>query len=435
MSKDGPSATGVGPQGAVSLRDPAAAEVPPRTPASVREPRLSLLLQLRDEPGALLPVLNVFAAHGVNLTQIESRPAQDERFDFYVNCAGERGQADVEQAIDALGALTDRLMVLDHREVPWFPRHASELDRMAANVLDAGTDLTADHPGFHDRAYRERRAHIDQLAREHRYGDPVPLVSYTAAEQDTWRQVYARLHDLHLRYACREYLHIAEELRRHTGFGGAEIPQARAVSDYLQSVTGFRLRPVAGLLSSRDFLNALAFRVFFSTQYIRHHSKPLYTPEPDICHELIGHAPMFADPAFADFSQEIGLASLGASDAEIERLARCYWHSVEFGLVEEEGARKAYGAGLLSSFGELAHACARPSPADSGPEFQPWDPAAAAVQDYPITDYQPLYFVATSLRDARAQMRSYCESRPRPFYARHNPVTGAIWVDRAVRRQ
>jgi len=396
-----------------------------------RDPRTSLLIELDDVPGALESVLRQFSAHGVNLTHIESRPARGSTFDFYVDCEGSPGDPRLDAIIDHLRQRTVKLLVLDDKEVPWFPRRAADLDRIANATLDAGTDLQADHPGFQDSAYRRQRRRIDELARGYRHGEAMPLVDYSAEEKATWKQVYDQLAELHPRYACREYLTILGTLKRACAFGPDDIPQGRAVSEFLESRTGFRLRPVAGLLSSRHFLNGLAFRVFFTTQYIRHHSRPLYTPEPDICHELIGHAPMFADPAFADLSQEIGLASLGASDGEIERLARCYWFSVEFGLLREGGALKAYGAGLLSSFGELEYACGG---AGDGPELRLWDPAAAAEQPFPITEYQPLYFVADSLADAKDRMRRYCEALPRPFYARYNPITESIWVDRAVRR-
>ncbi len=116
------------------------------------------------------------------------------------------------------------------------------------------------------------------------------------------------------------------------GFNEKTIPQLQPISEYLKSRTGWRLKPVGGLLTQREFLNGLAFKVFHSTQYIRHHATPEYTPEPDIIHELVGHAPMFAHQDFADFSQEIGLASLGASEIELKRLAAIYWFTVEFGM-------------------------------------------------------------------------------------------------------
>jgi phenylalanine-4-hydroxylase len=116
----------------------------------------------------------------------------------------------------------------------------------------------------------------------------LPVIQYTESEIETWGVVYKKLRALQREYAIPEYEEILPLMEKHCGYSENNIPQAKDISQFLHARTGFTLRPVAGLLSSRDFLNALAFRVFFSTQYIRHSSKPLYTPEPDICHELIG---------------------------------------------------------------------------------------------------------------------------------------------------
>lgn len=404
----------------------------------VTDRRVSLLIELADRPGALVDILNLFSAAGVNLTHIESRPARGDRFDFYVDCEGDREDPPIRRVLEALAKQDVGLLLLDRQSVPWFPRHVSELDRIACNTLDAGVALAADHPGFQDPAYRASRARVDQFARRYSHGQTLPFIEYTGQEQATWRTIYEALRPLHRQHACSAYRQIVKELEADCGFGPQAIPQARVVSEFLSERTGFRIHPVAGLLASRDFLAGLAFRVFFCTQYIRHHSRPLYTPEPDVCHELIGHVPMFADAAFADFSQEIGLASLGASDQEIERLARCYWYSVEFGLLREGGALKAYGAGLLSSIGELTYACGG-EPTDEAPDESlqrlDWDPELAAQRPFPITRYQSTYFVAQSLQDAKQRMQAYCRALPRPFYARYNATTRRIWVDRAVRRE
>lgn len=403
----------------------------------VHESRVSLLAELSDEPGALYHLLAYFWKHDVNCTQIESRPGPGTRSSVQLSFAGKRGDPSVDRLLAELrkSGTTSNMLVLDDKVVPWFPRHISDLDKIAHRVVEAG-ELQADHPGFTDTTYRDRRRELASAASGFAFGEPVPCIAYTPAEIGTWGTVYKHLL-AYRQHACREYRDIMPKMEKHCGYGEASIPQAEDISVFLERETGFRLRPVAGLLSSRDFLNALAFRVFFSTQYIRHWSRPLYTPEPDICHELLGHAPMFADADFADFSQEIGLASLGASERDIKRLATCYWHSVEFGLLREQGQLKAYGAGVLSSFGEMAHAVDLPQNAAAGPpaprpEYLPWEPAVAAEREYPITTYQPAYFVAESLHDAKLKMRAFCEELHKPFRARYNPLTQQIWVDRAV---
>jgi len=136
-----------------------------------------------------------------------------------------------------------------------------------------------------------------------------------------------------------------------------------------------------------------------------------------VCHELLGHVPLFADPAFADFSHEIGLASLGASDEDIEKLATCYWFTVEFGLCRQDGELRAFGAGLLSSFGELEYCLS------GKPDCREFNPFVACTVKYPITQYQPTYFVAESFEKAKEQMREFARSLKRPVQLRYNPYT------------
>jgi len=336
------------------------------------------------------------------------------------------------------------------RSVPWFPTSLKELDD-ARSTLDGGTSLiNEDHPGFTDESYKQRRNSIVENARKHVHGFPIPTVEYTEEEHRTWGLVYERLEDLWQQHACDDFLRAMRKFQKFGVLTRDRIPQLAEVSELLHASTGFQIRPVSGLLTARDFLNSLAFRVFWSTQYIRHHSNPYYTPEPDICHELLGHVPLFAHPDFAEFSQTIGLASLGATDAQIDRLATLYWFTVEFGVLSTDAGYKAYGAGILSSFGELEWACS-PSPSDESremgglmaykkfrnlgrPQMSPLVAEVTSGTAFPITTYQPQYFVSPSLADAKEEVVRFCDTLTRPFFCRYDPFSNRINVTRAIVR-
>jgi phenylalanine-4-hydroxylase len=214
--------------------------------------------------------------------------------------------------------------------------------------------LPIDHPGVCDSEYRARRNFIARLATQYRE-DPrrgIPDVKYMSHETALWRHVYDKLEGAHRRHASSIYL----ESKRKLAINRYHIPQLRSLDQKLRAITGFRLAPVEGLVETRAFLSRLGKRMMLCTQYLRHHSRPDYTPEPDIVHDIIGHVPNFVDPDFADFSQFIGNGATTASDEQLEQLGRLYWFTVEFGLVEEGSEVKAFGAGLLSSYSELEHA-------------------------------------------------------------------------------
>lgn len=410
-----------------------------QAPGVVEGNKTHVVVTAKEKLGALEEVLRVIWKHDVNMTRIESKPAvfDSSRTSFHIDFDGTRHDDNIVRCLAELETMCDSTETVKPTKVPWFPTLRTDIDNFSQKTLDAGAELESDHPGFSDEEYRQRRNMIVSMATSYKFGQPLPRVEYTDAEKATWKVAYNKLKDYTEKYAVDEYNEVMGLLEKDIGFTADDIPQLGDISDFLKRRTGFTLRPVGGLLSARDFLNGLAFKVFFSTQYIRHHTQPLYTPEPDIIHELLGHAPMFANPDFARFSHEIGLASLGASDEEIRRLGTCYWFSVEFGICQQHGAMKAYGAGLLSSFGELEYSC-KPlderSPEDDVPEYLPWEPEVAAEQDYPITCYQPTYFVADSLADACERMRGFCESLNRPFNVRFDEDTSSVWVDRAVER-
>jgi phenylalanine-4-hydroxylase len=231
-------------------------------------------------------------------------------------------------------------------------------------------------------------------------GEPPQRVVYTDSERATWSTVFNKLTALYPTHACREFEKVVGDI----GYSAEEVPQLADVSTFLTERTGFSLQPVAGLVSARQFLGALSRRVFSATQYLRHHSQPLYTPEPDIVHELMGHAPMLAIPEFADLSQKIGEGSLRAGDEQIEQLATLYWFTIEYGVLFEGAKLRAYGAGLLSSFGELEHALS------GAVEIRPFDPWLAKDTAYPITTYQPLLWSVSSIREAFEKMNEFVQS-------------------------
>ncbi|MEW5853108.1 MAG: phenylalanine 4-monooxygenase [Myxococcota bacterium] len=210
--------------------------------------------------------------------------------------------------------------------------------------------LDRDHPGFRDPVYRRRRNEIARMAAAYRSGDPLPDVAYTDDERMVWRTALEHLRPLHERHACAQFLRGWPRL----GFEPGHVPQLSEVSAVLQRETGFRLIPVAGLVTPRVFLSHLARGEFMATQYMRHHSAPMYTPEPDVIHELVGHAATLADPQFAETNRLFGEATLHADEATALRLIRVYWYALEFGVARREGGGlEVVGAGLLSSFGEL----------------------------------------------------------------------------------
>jgi phenylalanine-4-hydroxylase len=246
--------------------------------------------------------------------------------------------------------------------------------------------LGQDHPGFHDEVYRARRNEIAAAAMAWTEGDPVPQIAYNDAENGIWATVSRELHVKHEKYACREYL----EAKAALGLPEDRVPQLDEVTARLAPLTGFIYHPAPGLVELREFYESLGDRVFHSTQYVRHPSEPLYTPEPDVIHEVIGHGNMLASPRFAAIKRAAGEAAQRVeTDAALQAIADVFWFTMEFGVLHEDGELRAYGAGILSSYGEIEEF--------RHMEIRPLDFAEMTTIEYDITKYQPVLYAAASM--------------------------------------
>jgi phenylalanine-4-hydroxylase len=259
----------------------------------------------------------------------------------------------------------------------------------AVTTEDDGTvqvHLADNHPGKDDPDYLARRAEIAGAALAHRGGEPLPEIDYTDAEHEVWRLACAELTAKHEQYAHSEFLAAKDAL----GLPADRVPQLSEVTERLRPLTGWSYTCAPGLVPLREFYADLGRRTFNSTQYLRHPSRPLYTPEPDIIHEVVGHANQLASPRFARITRAAGEASTRLeSEESVKFVADVFWFSMEFGVIAEAGALKAYGAGILSSYGEMDEF--------RHMDIRPLDLHQMGTLDYDITSYQPVLFRAESL--------------------------------------
>jgi phenylalanine-4-hydroxylase len=265
---------------------------------------------------------------------------------------------------------------------------------MAALRADQATSigLTTTRAPFIERAQAEGRLYISQ-----------PYELYSSENHEAWRRLFTRMEDRWRRYANPRFLQGIDNLC----LDPARVPRLEDVNRFLSPLTGFKAKPVSGYVPSYLFFDCLRNREFPTTITIRDGATLDYLPEPDIFHDIAGHVPMHTDRAFADTLVRFGdcahtaaeiVAGIADEQEQIRRvtsifrsLARFFWFTIEFGLMRSPDGLKAYGSGLLSSHGELAHAIDAPL-VQRYPLQLEW----VINQSFEIDHYQPLLFIVDS---------------------------------------
>ena len=231
--------------------------------------------------------------------------------------------------------------------------------------------------------------------------------AYSAEDHDTWNILFERQTALLPGRASDAFLRGLDVLR----LSKPGIPDFAELNERLADATGWRVVAVPGLVPDEVFFDHLANRRFVAGNFIRRRDQLDYLQEPDIFHDVFGHVPMLADPVFADYMEAYGqggLRSLGYG--ALDKLARLYWYTVEFGLVREGGGLRLFGSGIVSSRGESVFALDDPSPNRIA-----FDLERVMRTRYRIDDYQQVYFVVESFEDL---LRQTVETDFAPLYER-----------------
>jgi phenylalanine-4-hydroxylase len=260
-------------------------------------------------------------------------------------------------------------------------------------------ELEPGHPGLGDQAYIQRRKELFALCRKHRLEElGPPIIDYTPEETRIWREVSPKLDELHVQYASEIYLKGKRDLAITTN----AIPQLRLLSERLRQVTDMHLVPAEGALPYRTFYEYIAQRGFPVTQFIRHGSHPEFTPEPDMIHDCLGHVPSQMNQDYAELLTLIGKAVATATRGDhVLALKRFSWFSIEFGLIQEAQETKVFGAGILSSTGEIPHSLL-------SSEVMRWPFVADVVinTDYDPSRMQDQLFIAPSMPFLRHELEN-----------------------------
>jgi len=231
-------------------------------------------------------------------------------------------------------------------------------------------------------------------------GQEIKSPHYSDSEHHIWKSLYLRQEKILPNRACDAFLNGVANL----GMSSDKIPSLSDLSGRLESISGWTVARVPGLLHEKDFFELLSKRIFPSTDYIRGENEMKYTPAPDCFHDIFGHMPMLTNQDFADFYQHFGSVALNAAGQQRVALERLHWFTVEFGLIQSVDGMRIFGSGILSSAEEVHHSLSE------SVKVLPFSTAVITAQDYDVWHLQPILFAIESFDQLKVGFQEWAAS-------------------------